>query len=77
METSRAAAPPLEDSNTAGILIYSMVSTDLVTRGLRPPYTPVTILVTDDRPDDTVLCDCAWTVRGPERHVAGAAHCSA
>jgi hypothetical protein len=26
-----------------------------VTRGLRAPYTPMTILVTDDQPDDTVL----------------------
>jgi len=54
-----------------------MVSTDLVTRVIRPPYTPVTILVTDDKPDDTVLRDCVWTARGPERHAAGAACCSA
>jgi len=33
METSRAAVPPLEDPGAAGILIYSMVSMDLVTRG--------------------------------------------
>jgi hypothetical protein len=49
----------LEDSSTAGILIYSMVSTDLVTRRAGHPYTPVTILATDDKPDDTVLRDCA------------------
>jgi hypothetical protein len=58
METSRAAAPPLEDSNAAGILIYRMVSADLVTRGIRPPYIPVTILATDDKPDNTVPHDC-------------------
>src|SRR6266702_1543198 len=50
-----------------------MVSTDLVTRAIRPPYTPVMILATDDKPDDTILRDYAWTARGPERHVAGAA----
>lgn len=33
METSRAAVPPLEDPDAAGILIYSMVSMDRVTRG--------------------------------------------
>ena len=37
------------------------------------PYTPVTILATED----TILRDCAWTVRGPERHVTDAARCSA
>ena len=35
---SRAAAPPLEDSGTAGILVY-IWSTDLMTRGRRPSYT--------------------------------------
>jgi len=48
-------------------------ATDLVTRRIRLPYTPVTILATDD----TVLRDCAWAARGPERHAAGAARCSA
>ena len=31
----------------------------------------------DDKPDDMVLRDCAWSARGPERHATGAARCSA
>jgi len=37
------------------VICGKMISTDLVTRGLRSPYTPVTILGADDKPDDTVL----------------------
>src|SRR4030095_1284233 len=29
----------------------NMVSTDLMTRGIRPPHTPVRILATDDKPE--------------------------
>ena len=32
---------------------------------------------TNDKLDDTVLRDCAWTTGGPERHAADAAACSA
>src|SRR5438477_11844952 len=61
----------------SGHTCLEMVSTDLVTRGIRPLYTPVMILATDDKPDDTALRDYAWTARGLEGHIAGAARCSA